>query len=107
MAPLIHNMNEGSWETLVLSILKPGLIKTDGVSLHLIKQLVDINRIILLFSIRWMRSYFKRKQISAEDESHENIILKLIRTIYMRFIILVLMKIKKIHNDVSVRLKVI
>ena len=56
MAPGIHQMNETSWETLVLSILKLGLISPAGTIRQTEINLTGSKRIMLLLTFQLMKS---------------------------------------------------
>ena len=62
-APGIHHMNVGSWENLVLSMLKVSLLRTMGSILYQEINLTGSKRIMLLH---------ENQKVSAAEEAHEN-----------------------------------
>ena len=59
MAPVINQINTRSWETLVLSTLKLGILTTVGTNPQIEINLPGSNIIILLLTVKLMISYCK------------------------------------------------
>ena len=60
MVPDSNQMNARSWVTLVLSILKEGILITAGTIQRLKKKLIDKKRTMILLIMQWMKSYYKK-----------------------------------------------
>ena len=99
----IHHMNVRSWETLVLSIIKSGLLRNACMKLHLRKFLLESKKTMLLFSMQLMRSSYRITRKWVHNMNHtRTIVLKFMREISIILILWVWMKIK---NDLSMSLK--
>ena len=73
MAPGIHQTNAGSWDTLVISILKVDLLRTTGTIPY--QYFININQdnnAIVNSEVDEILLHENQK-VSAEKEAHENI----------------------------------
>ena len=60
MYPGIHQTNAGSWGTLVLIILKSGLLRTTGIIPQLEINLTGSKRTMLLLIMQWIKCSFRK-----------------------------------------------
>ena len=60
MALVIHQMNLRSWETLVPSIIKPGLLRNAGMTPQIEINVTDIKRTMILVIMKWMISSYRK-----------------------------------------------
>ena len=61
MSPVIHQNNARSWDPLVISIQKAGLLRNVGMTPRPEINLIYSKRIILLVIMQWMKSSCNKK----------------------------------------------
>ena len=71
--PGINQMNVRSWETLVLSEIKVGLLRTTSIISQTERNSTGSKRIMLLLTVKLMKSSCRKIKVNNKEEEHENV----------------------------------
>ena len=106
MAPGIHKTNARYWDTLVIIMLKLGLLRTTVTTQQTEINLTGRKITILLLTIQWKNNPARKNKVSNEEKSHENIESELNEKILFQIDNMSLDDNREKTNDVNVRLNV-